>query len=144
MPWEWRGHGQLIGVCWCKRRARSSCVSWIIWVGAPGGRGWWRESTGWDLTGREKERKLSHDMFHPAWDGRKAIRVSRPGLCSLNRRHLPRDGELLHLHIHSSSESQRFKGDTWPLTRAAGRRRAHDNVVRWNLRKSKLITGKPS
>lgn len=30
---------------------------------------------------KEAERgKVSHDMFHPAQDGRKAIRVLRPGL----------------------------------------------------------------
>lgn len=81
-PW----HGErreallkLIGVCWCRRVCTvesSSCVSWIIWVGA----------SGWGVMERvegvrlDKREKVSPDTFHPAQEGRKAIRVSRAGL----------------------------------------------------------------
>lgn len=39
------------------------------------------ERVKWVRLDEEGEReKVSHDVFHPAQDGRKAIRVSRPGL----------------------------------------------------------------
>lgn len=80
----WHGESReavfmLIAVCWCKRVRTvesSSCVSWIIWVRASG-RGVMGRVKGVRLDKREK---VSPDTFHPAQEGRKAIRVSRAGL----------------------------------------------------------------
>jgi len=88
---ERRRGGQLI--CWRKRDP-----------------GWRREGS---LTGREKrEGSVTWCVPLSAKTAGTQLESRGPGVASA--RHSPQD-----LHIHSSSESQRFKGDTCPLTWAA-------------------------